>query len=128
MLLTQLPPEILHNILSLVELDDLTAIQLTCRFLNNFIQGNNALCRAIYLRLFVCLLAHSSSNDILRTDIRPRMNHQEKILISPKKSATSSASKPSAHLPIISSASPAPDHRRRWPLSIAPSPGYSRMP
>ncbi|EAQ88248.1 hypothetical protein CHGG_04867 [Chaetomium globosum CBS 148.51] len=49
--LTNLPPEILHNILSYVEPEDLTWLPLTCRVFNNFIKGNNPLCRAIYLRV-----------------------------------------------------------------------------
>jgi hypothetical protein len=51
--LTHLPVEILHNILSYVEPEDLARIPLTCRALNNFVKGNNALCRAIYLRIMV---------------------------------------------------------------------------
>lgn len=54
--LTHLPPEILHNILSYVEPEDLARIPLTCRVFNNFIKENNALCRAIYLRNWVCSL------------------------------------------------------------------------
>lgn len=53
MLLTQLPPEIIHNILRFVELDDLPTIPLICRFFNEFVKDNNALYRAIYLRLLV---------------------------------------------------------------------------
>lgn len=53
--LTHLPPEILHNIFKDVDPEDLARIPLTCRSLNNFIKGNNALCRAIYLRDWVCL-------------------------------------------------------------------------
>ncbi|KAK4156848.1 hypothetical protein C8A00DRAFT_40754 [Chaetomidium leptoderma] len=49
--LTHLPPEILHHIFSYADPEDLTRIPLVCRFLNNFIKGNNALCRAIYLRI-----------------------------------------------------------------------------
>ncbi|GAB1318758.1 hypothetical protein MFIFM68171_08968 [Madurella fahalii] len=51
MLLTQLPPEIIHSILSYVELDDLTTIPLICRFFNGYVKDNSALYRAIYLRL-----------------------------------------------------------------------------
>jgi len=54
--LTRLPPEILHSILSYVDVEDLARIPLTCRDLNTFIKGNNALCRAIYLNCFVCLI------------------------------------------------------------------------
>ncbi|KAK4038244.1 hypothetical protein C8A01DRAFT_37829 [Parachaetomium inaequale] len=49
--LTHLPPEILHSILSHVDPEDLGWLPLTCRALNNFIKGNNPLCRAIYLRI-----------------------------------------------------------------------------
>ncbi|SPQ23754.1 aca2fa22-c3ee-45fd-a060-ed797279f8c2 [Thermothielavioides terrestris] len=49
--LTHLPPEILHNIFSFVDPEDLARIPFTCRLLNNFIKDNNALCRAIYLRI-----------------------------------------------------------------------------
>lgn len=52
--LTHLPPEILHSILSYVEPEDLAWLPLTCRLFNNFIKGNNPLCRAIYLRILVC--------------------------------------------------------------------------
>jgi hypothetical protein len=51
--LTQLPAETIHNILSLVEPEDLSPIAQTCRFLNDFVKGNNALCRDIYLRILV---------------------------------------------------------------------------
>jgi hypothetical protein len=51
--LTHLPPEILHNIFSFVDPEDLARIPFTCRLLNNFIKDNNALCRAIYLRILV---------------------------------------------------------------------------
>jgi hypothetical protein len=57
--LTHLPPELLHNIFSHVDPEDLARIPLACQALNNFIKGNNALCRAIYLRLFVCDLLYS---------------------------------------------------------------------
>ena len=51
--LTHLPPELLHNIFSYVDPEDLARIPLACRSLNRFIKGNNALCRAIYLRILV---------------------------------------------------------------------------
>ena len=51
--LTQLPPEILHNILGLVDPDDLASLPLTCRSLYHFVTGNAPLCRAIYLRHLV---------------------------------------------------------------------------
>ncbi|KAH6856798.1 hypothetical protein B0I37DRAFT_403282 [Chaetomium sp. MPI-CAGE-AT-0009] len=49
--LAHLPPEILHNILTYVDPEDLAWLPLTCRLFNNFIKGNNPLCRAIYLRI-----------------------------------------------------------------------------
>ncbi|KAK3306592.1 uncharacterized protein B0T15DRAFT_412957 [Chaetomium strumarium] len=49
--LTHLPPEILHAILGYVDPEDLARISVTCRCLNNFIKGNNALCRAVYMRV-----------------------------------------------------------------------------
>jgi hypothetical protein len=51
--LTHLPPELLHSILCDVDPEDLARISLTCRSLNNFVKGNNALCRVIYLRILV---------------------------------------------------------------------------
>ncbi|KAK4103793.1 hypothetical protein N658DRAFT_467377 [Parathielavia hyrcaniae] len=50
--LTNLPPELLHTILSYVDIEDLARISVTCRCLSNFVKGNNALCRAVYLRHF----------------------------------------------------------------------------
>ncbi|KAH6635554.1 hypothetical protein B0J18DRAFT_419107 [Chaetomium sp. MPI-SDFR-AT-0129] len=49
--ITHLPPEILHAIFSHVEPRDLGWLPLTCRRFNNFIKGNNPLCRAIYLNV-----------------------------------------------------------------------------
>ncbi|KAB5572510.1 hypothetical protein GE09DRAFT_1099789 [Coniochaeta sp. 2T2.1] len=48
--LTQLPPEILHNILSHVEPEDTGYIRQTCRYLLTFIDGNRALFRELYYR------------------------------------------------------------------------------
>jgi hypothetical protein len=53
--LTHLPPEILHAILGYVDPEDLARISVTCRCLSNFISGNNALCRAVYMRIMVQL-------------------------------------------------------------------------
>jgi len=52
MLLTQLPPETIHNILRHVDPDDLPNVAQTCRALYNFVVDNNPLCREIYLREF----------------------------------------------------------------------------
>lgn len=52
-LLIQLPPEIIHNILRFVNPDDLGWIAATCRFLRDCITGNNVLYRDIYLRILV---------------------------------------------------------------------------
>ena len=53
--LTQLPPEILHNILSHVEPEDTPYVRQTCRYLLNFIDGNRALFRELYYRKLVRL-------------------------------------------------------------------------
>ncbi|KAK4193566.1 hypothetical protein QBC35DRAFT_371506 [Podospora australis] len=50
MTILQLPPEIFHNILVFVDPEDLGTLPLTCRHFNDFISGNNALCRDMYLR------------------------------------------------------------------------------
>ncbi|KAK0630645.1 hypothetical protein B0T17DRAFT_489098 [Bombardia bombarda] len=47
-LLTLLPPEIVHNILSWIRPEDLAAVPRTCRYLHSLVKGNNALCRDIY--------------------------------------------------------------------------------
>ncbi|KAK0718149.1 hypothetical protein B0T26DRAFT_777698 [Lasiosphaeria miniovina] len=47
-LLIQLPPEIVHNILSFVDPDTLPVLQKTCRYFYTFVKGNSALCREIY--------------------------------------------------------------------------------
>ncbi|KAL1861671.1 hypothetical protein VTK73DRAFT_6979 [Phialemonium thermophilum] len=47
-LLTQLPPEILHNVLSYVLPEDLPQLCRVCRFLHSYISGNAVLCRDIY--------------------------------------------------------------------------------
>lgn len=48
--LTQLPPEILHNILSHVEPEDTVYVRQACRHLLTFIDGNRALFRELYYR------------------------------------------------------------------------------
>lgn len=54
--LTRLPPEILHHILALVDPADLSTVSQTCRFFNDYITGNNPLCREVYLYTLVCLI------------------------------------------------------------------------
>jgi len=51
--LTQLPPEILHEILGYVAPEDLGPLLLTCRRFHNFVAGNSSLCKAIYLHHLV---------------------------------------------------------------------------
>ncbi len=51
--LTQLPPEILHNILSHVEPEDTAYVRQTCRHLLTFVDGNRALFRELYYRKLV---------------------------------------------------------------------------
>jgi hypothetical protein len=51
--ITQLPAEILHNILGFVEPADLGRLLRTCRYLYRFVDGNAALCRDIYYRTLV---------------------------------------------------------------------------
>ncbi|KAK0643642.1 hypothetical protein B0T16DRAFT_186983 [Cercophora newfieldiana] len=48
--ITQLPAEILHNILGFVDPSDLGTLPRTCRYLYGFVTGNSALCRDIYYR------------------------------------------------------------------------------
>jgi len=55
--ITQLPAEILHNILGFVEPADLGRLLLTCRYLYGFVDGNSALCRDIYHRTLVSLIS-----------------------------------------------------------------------
>lgn len=51
--ITQLPPEILHNILSHVEPEDLGYVRRACRHLHTFVDGNRALFRDVYYRKLV---------------------------------------------------------------------------
>ena len=51
--LTQLPSEILHNILAYVEPKDLSVLPQTCQYLNVFIKDNSALHREIYYKILV---------------------------------------------------------------------------
>ncbi|KAL2016273.1 hypothetical protein VTK56DRAFT_4017 [Thermocarpiscus australiensis] len=83
-LLTQLSPEIIHKILSFVEPEDLGRLPLTCRCLNTFVKGNNALCRDIYLRI----LDEPPSRDL---DFEQELHDlvRLKILCSPKSDSTS---------------------------------------
>lgn len=47
--LTRLPPEILHNVFSWLAPGDLDPLSRTCRLFNEFVKGNQTLCRDIYL-------------------------------------------------------------------------------
>ncbi len=51
--LTQLPSEILHNILAYVEPKDLSVLPQTCQYLNVFVKDNGALYREIYYKILV---------------------------------------------------------------------------
>lgn len=51
--ITQLPPELISNVLSFVDLEDLPRINLTCRHLYHTVRGNTALFRALYLNNLV---------------------------------------------------------------------------
>lgn len=51
--LTQLPPELVSNILSFVIPEDIASINLTCRYLYHTVKDNAALFRAIYLHNLV---------------------------------------------------------------------------
>lgn len=53
--LTQLPPEILHSILSHVEPEDTAYLRQTCHYLLTFIDGNRTLFRELYFRKMVSL-------------------------------------------------------------------------
>lgn len=48
-----LPPEVLLHVLAFVEPEDLASLPRTCRYLHDFVTGNNSLCRSIYLRYLV---------------------------------------------------------------------------
>ncbi|KAK5657733.1 hypothetical protein OQA88_2806 [Cercophora sp. LCS_1] len=50
-LLTQLPPELIHNILTFVDPEDLATVPRTCRSLYNFVSKNGTLCRDIFTRV-----------------------------------------------------------------------------
>ena len=51
--LTQLPSEILHNILTYVEPRDLSVLPRACQYLNVFVKDNSALHREIYYKILV---------------------------------------------------------------------------
>lgn len=51
--LTGLPVEIVSNILSFVEPEDLAKTQLACRFLYHTVKDNAAMFRALYLNYLV---------------------------------------------------------------------------
>lgn len=48
-----LPVEILHNIFVHCEAADLGPLSCSCHHLNNYIQGDHLLWKAVYLNLFV---------------------------------------------------------------------------
>lgn len=50
---TQLPPELVSNVLSFVDLEDLAQVNLTCKYLYHTVKENNAFFRAMYLRHLV---------------------------------------------------------------------------
>ena len=49
--LIQLPPEILGNILTFVDPQELARVRSVCRYLNGFVKGNSTLHKEIYYRL-----------------------------------------------------------------------------
>jgi len=51
--LNLLPAEILHNILRFVDPRDLATLPRVCRYLHGYVQGNQRLCRDIYLHHMV---------------------------------------------------------------------------
>lgn len=51
--LTTLPPEILHSTFQWLYPADLIALPRVCRMLHAFVQGNQPLCRQIYLNSLV---------------------------------------------------------------------------
>lgn len=51
--LSQLPPELVSNVLSFVDPEDLPSINLTCSYLYHAVRGNTALFRALYLNHLV---------------------------------------------------------------------------
>lgn len=53
--LTQLPPELVSNVLSFVDPEDLPSVNLTCRYLYHTVRDNTALFRALYLNNLVSL-------------------------------------------------------------------------
>lgn len=68
-ILTDLSPEILHNLFFFVNATDLACLAATCRFLHDFIQRDDLLWRRIYLSLFVRSVSHrriSSLCDLLK--------------------------------------------------------------
>ena len=74
--LTQLPPEILHNILSHVDPEDTGFIRQTCRYLLTFIDGNRALFRELYYRTLVSLPSQPQPVPGINLHFRPdQMTH-----------------------------------------------------
>lgn len=52
--LLDLSHELLHNIFINVDPADLAAISRSCSPLNQYVKGNNLLCKELYLQHFVC--------------------------------------------------------------------------
>lgn len=63
--LINLPPEIVHNILSFVDPEDLGTIPQTCHALYDFTKGNRALCRDIYHRTLVRTLKSTGLQHVI---------------------------------------------------------------
>lgn len=53
---TQLPPELISNVLSFVDPEDLAQVNLTCKYLYHTVKDNTSLFRALYLRHLVSSL------------------------------------------------------------------------
>lgn len=51
-LLTELPPEIVHNILLFLDPEDLASVPRTCKGLNDAIRRNSTLFKGVYLAHF----------------------------------------------------------------------------
>lgn len=55
--LTQLPPELVTNVMSFVDPEDLPRVNLTCKYFYHTVRDNTALYRALYLNNLVSLEA-----------------------------------------------------------------------
>jgi hypothetical protein len=58
--LTQLPPEILQNVLCYINPEDVAAVAQVCQMLWRFMSGNSLLYKAIYLQHLVCQASYTS--------------------------------------------------------------------